>query len=261
MSAQNRDLRAGRGVPDARSLVVRRGDDARTVRAESGKVQIACVSMQDADLLAGRSIPDPGGPVPRRRDDPRPVGAEGAELTVLPCPRKHRDFLARIGVPYASGPVPRRRDDPRAVVGKGRVSHPSLVSRQIKLPARRATADASAAAAVGDAGPDWPSASSGLAAKVANLIARTILPPACAAAASSTRRRTVSAVELRFAFVERCLERVIGVLAGFKRGLQAEAVLILPRPQPNADSNRRQHRCERPSCPGLRTCRAFLRRL
>jgi hypothetical protein len=57
MSLQDRDLLAGRGVPDARSVVVRAGDDAVVV-AEGGGIRRPAISLQDRDLLAGRGVPD-----------------------------------------------------------------------------------------------------------------------------------------------------------------------------------------------------------
>ena len=64
MSAQDRDLLAGRGVPDARGL----SHDAVTMREPSGlkaaEVTPLLVAAQDRDLLAGRGVPDARGLVP-----------------------------------------------------------------------------------------------------------------------------------------------------------------------------------------------------
>jgi hypothetical protein len=44
MTAQDRDLIAARGMPDAGSLVRRRRDDARSVGAEGGGVHVAVMT-------------------------------------------------------------------------------------------------------------------------------------------------------------------------------------------------------------------------
>ena len=67
MAAQDHELLAGRGIPDARGLVARRRDDARPVGAEGGGADDIGMPAQDRDLLAGGRIPDARGACPRTR--------------------------------------------------------------------------------------------------------------------------------------------------------------------------------------------------
>ena len=71
------DRLAGRRVPDARRLVVRRGDDALAVGAERRAPHNIFMAFERlADRLAGRGVPDPRRLVIRRGDDALAVGAE-----------------------------------------------------------------------------------------------------------------------------------------------------------------------------------------
>ena len=88
MAAQDRDLLAGRRVPDAGGLSA----DAVTMRDPSGlkaaDSTVALMAAQDRDLLPARGVPDAGGLVHRRCDDARPVGAEGGGSHEHSWPRR-----------------------------------------------------------------------------------------------------------------------------------------------------------------------------
>ena len=57
MAAQDRDLLATGGVPDAGGPILRRRDDARPIGAEGGGIHLALWRLQNRDLLATRGVP------------------------------------------------------------------------------------------------------------------------------------------------------------------------------------------------------------
>ena len=93
LAREDGDRPAGRGVPDARCAVIRRGDDARPVGAEGGGAHLARVAAEDGDRPAGRGVPDARCAVIRRGDDARPVGAEGGGIDPSPVAAEDGDRL------------------------------------------------------------------------------------------------------------------------------------------------------------------------
>src|ERR1700677_152770 len=104
------DRLAGGGVPDARRLVVRGGDDALAVGAERPVMHTTFMAKQLADQLAGGGVPDArrlrGG------DDALAIRAEHRAIHVtFMASERLADRLADRGVPDARRPVFRSGDD------------------------------------------------------------------------------------------------------------------------------------------------------
>ena len=76
------DRLAGFCIPDPRRLVIRRGDNARAVRAEARRVNLGVMAQQFAHPLAGFRVPDPRRPVIRRGDNARAVRAEAGRVNL-----------------------------------------------------------------------------------------------------------------------------------------------------------------------------------
>ena len=76
------DRLAGAGVPDARRLVLGRGDDALARRVEGRGTDPILMLQRLADRLAGAGVPDARGLVLGGGDDAPPVASKDAVLTL-----------------------------------------------------------------------------------------------------------------------------------------------------------------------------------
>src|SRR5262249_53579343 len=77
LAAQQQDLLARLGGPDAGGVVPRGGGDAAAVGAERGGDDAVGVAAEDAHLLAGLDVPQPDRPV--GEDLPPAAGVAGAD--------------------------------------------------------------------------------------------------------------------------------------------------------------------------------------
>ena len=105
------DRLAGRGVPQPRRLVLRRGDDALAVGAERrARHRILMAFERLADRLAGLGVPDPRRLVRRRGDDALAVGAERrAQHLILVAFERLADRLAASRRPRPAPSCPKTR--------------------------------------------------------------------------------------------------------------------------------------------------------
>jgi hypothetical protein len=110
MSAQNHNLIACGGVPNARRTVGRRCDHARSIGTEGDGIYIKGVPLHHGKLPAGHSIPDANGTFSSQYHDTLAVTAQGGK-----GPAQDRQLAARRSVPDTRGIIPRAGDDARAV--------------------------------------------------------------------------------------------------------------------------------------------------
>ena len=170
MAAEDGDHLARRGVPDARGVVLRRGDDARPVGAEGGGTDPILVAAEDGDRLAGRGVPDARGVVVRRRDDARPVGAEGGGIdlfwwplrTAIALPVAASQTRAVLSSDAVTMRVPsglkaaELTDSVVAAQGRDRLAGRGVPDARGVVPRRRDDARPVGAEGGGTTGPWWP---------------------------------------------------------------------------------------------------------
>ena len=138
MPLENGDLTSRRGVPHARCLVVGRGYDPPSVRAERGALHDFPMSLEDSDLHPRRGVPHARCLVKGRGHDLRPVRAECGAIHPFLVPLKDGDLAAPGGVPNARRLVLGCGHDPLAFRAEPGAQHRVLMaSENGDLPPRR----------------------------------------------------------------------------------------------------------------------------
>ena len=102
-------------IPYPGGAVLRHGDDARAIGAESRAAHRPLMAAESGEMFAIRRIPDPRGAVGRCGGDASAVRAELRMADGPPVARESREHSARAGVPDAGGVVVRSGDDPCAI--------------------------------------------------------------------------------------------------------------------------------------------------
>jgi hypothetical protein len=127
------DLPSRHRVPDARCIVVRRGDDALSVGTErrTHHHRAPMASQRLSNWLAGLCVPYPDRVVVGRSDNARAVRTKGCASHVPPMAlERFADWLARLGVPHLRRVVLRRGHDGLSVGAECCNPHNTLMASE-----------------------------------------------------------------------------------------------------------------------------------